>query len=160
MSNFKSMKMNQQGFTLMELMIAVAIIGILAAISAAQYQDYIARTQVSEAIMLIKGNNIMVQNNLQSGSCKSSVESENTITGKYGSMTINNYALPMEVWTSQESNVGCAFDYKFNGYRNGVSPKIAGKNLLVYVLNDGQLYTDYSSKFIWKYLPKGISIAK
>ncbi len=46
---------NQKGFTLIELMIVVAIIAILAAIAIAQYQDYVIRSQVSEGSALADG---------------------------------------------------------------------------------------------------------
>lgn len=49
------MKKLQAGFTLIELMIVVAIIGILAAIALPAYQDYTARSQMSEALTLASG---------------------------------------------------------------------------------------------------------
>ena len=49
------MKKLQKGFTLIELMIVVAIIAILAAIAISQYQDYVIRSQVSEGSALSDG---------------------------------------------------------------------------------------------------------
>jgi len=54
------MKKIQQGFTLIELMIVVAIVGILAAIALPAYQDYIARSKVSEAMGFLDGAKVSI----------------------------------------------------------------------------------------------------
>ncbi|EMS2811429.1 pilin, partial [Neisseria gonorrhoeae] len=79
----------QKGFTLIELMIVIAIVGILAAVALPAYQDYTARAQVSEAILLAEGQKSAVteyylnhgewpENNTSAG-----VASSAEIKGKY-----------------------------------------------------------------------------
>ncbi|HFB6310667.1 TPA: pilin, partial [Neisseria gonorrhoeae] len=87
----------QKGFTLIELMIVIAIVGILAAVALPAYQDYTARAQVSEAILLAEGQKSAVteyylnhgkwpENNASAG-----VASPSDIKGKYvESVTVTN----------------------------------------------------------------------
>ena len=58
----------QKGFTLIELMIVVAIIGILAAVALPAYQDYTIRARVAEAVVLASGAKTAVAENAASGS--------------------------------------------------------------------------------------------
>ncbi|GAB2189099.1 type IV pilus assembly protein PilA [Sessilibacter sp. MAH1] len=61
------MKQVQKGFTLIELMIVVAIIGILAAVALPAYQDYTTRSRVSEGMTLAAEAKVVVMDNAANG---------------------------------------------------------------------------------------------
>ncbi|EMU4196976.1 pilin [Neisseria gonorrhoeae] len=98
----------QKGFTLIELMIVIAIVGILAAVALPAYQDYTARAQVSEAILLAEGqksavteyylnNGIWPENNGDAGVASSPTD----IKGKYvKSVTVTNGVVTAQMASS------------------------------------------------------------
>src|SRR5258707_706632 len=61
------MRRIQEGFTLIELMIVVAIVGILAAIAIPAYQDYTVRAKVTEGLSLANAAKILVEDTFTSG---------------------------------------------------------------------------------------------
>lgn len=69
----------QQGFTLIELMIVVAIIGILAAIAVPAYQDYTVRSKVSEAASLASATRTAVDVSFSEGYNLGSIPSRSTL---------------------------------------------------------------------------------
>ncbi|EMS1869523.1 pilin, partial [Neisseria gonorrhoeae] len=98
----------QKGFTLIELMIVIAIVGILAAVALPAYQDYTARAQVSEAILLAEGqksavteyylnHGIWPKDNTSAG-----VASSDKIKGKY----VQKVEVAKGVVTAQMASTG------------------------------------------------------
>ncbi|ENW1870056.1 pilin, partial [Neisseria gonorrhoeae] len=97
----------QKGFTLIELMIVIAIVGILAAVALPAYQDYTARAQVSEAILLAEGqksavteyylnHGIWPKDNTSAG-----VASSSSIKGKYvEKVEVNNGVVTAQMASS------------------------------------------------------------
>jgi len=77
------MKKIQQGFTLIELMIVIAIIGILAAIALPAYQDYTIRAKVTEGVIVASAYKVTVAENLSNLPAASSCSgiTDGTVTG-------------------------------------------------------------------------------
>ncbi|MEX2524961.1 MAG: pilin [Gammaproteobacteria bacterium] len=111
------MKNMQQGFTLIELMIVVAIIGILAAVAIPSYQDYTARAQVSEGISLTSQFKTSLAEYYASGNDFSGVTPTlmgGTTAGKYvsGISFTNGGGGTIQVIATFGNNAAAAIDAK------------------------------------------------
>ncbi|VAW72297.1 hypothetical protein MNBD_GAMMA12-1701 [hydrothermal vent metagenome] len=98
----------QKGFTLIELMIVVAIIGILAAIAIPAYNDYTARSQVTEPISLLSGLKTPVAEYYHDrGSLPASLASLGTVVtqGKYTASIAINATTGIILATVRTTNV-------------------------------------------------------
>lgn len=137
----------QKGFTLIELMIVVAIIGILAAVALPAYQDYIAKAQVSEALSLVSGMKQTIQANREANRCHSDDASANRIEGKYGYAEIQVGTL------NNNGTVSCRVHFEFN---DDVSDRIAGKLIDFEVGEQGIVARETSSTVEDKYLPTAV----
>lgn len=141
----------QHGFTLIELMIVVAIIGILAAIAIPAYQDYIARSQVSEGVQLLGGGKTpLAEFYADQGRWPSDPRSVmGTLQGKYVS-TINFLAGTVAAATTQILVLEATFK------SSGVSKLIQSKTMIHSTSNGGRLWACHpggSAAVEAKYLP-------
>lgn len=157
------MSIMQKGFTLMELMIVIAIIGILAAIAVPVYQDYIGRAQMAEALSLTSGQkasvaeyygaNSICPNNNSSSLKSGGIAKPSEISGKYvASVTVKEDK-------TQTINLGSASVQSICGVvakmrSTGVNSNIVGSELGLYMaVTSGAFQWGCVSNALKQYLP-------
>ena len=132
-----------RGFTLIELMIVVAIIAILAAIALPAYQDYLARSQVAESLTLSRGAQIAVA---EYYSEKGVAPPNNTAAGLSQPASISGNYVDSVTLGAGDGTISILFG-------GDASAKISGSSLVMQMSSHGGSLSWDCSGIDEKYLP-------
>jgi type IV pilus assembly protein PilA len=141
------MKNIQKGFTLIELMIVVAIIAILAAIALPAYQDYIARSQVTTGLADIRGGVTAFEERIQRGTPTTTIT-----TADIGLQATT----PRCATTVPSGSVTATSGQQVQCVLKG-NPKVAGKIVKLTRTSSGAWDCTVTGGLDAKYLPAGCS---
>ncbi|ART64291.1 pilin [Kushneria marisflavi] len=126
------MARRQGGFTLIELMIVVAIIGVLAAIAVPRYQDYVARSETGSALATLKSSQVSIEESVLRGQTLSMTPND---AGFIGITPADVKMGTLSIPAKNDSNNGVASVQIAFG--TGASSSLTGKNIALNRTKDG-----------------------